>query len=45
MFYFILNKKMFIVIYLKEFIFYFYNYNKNLYNKFKFLRNEYIYFN
>ena len=28
---------------LKEFIPYFYNYNKNLHNKFEFLKNYYIY--
>jgi len=28
---------------LKEFVPYFYNHNKNLYNKFEFLKNYYIY--
>ena len=34
--YFFKNRKMFFIIGSKEFILYFYNYNKNLYNKFKF---------
>jgi len=34
---FIFNKKMFFMIGLKKFILYFYNHNKNLYNKFKLL--------
>ena len=40
---FIFLRKMFTMTSLKGFVPYIYNYNKNLYNKFKFLKNYYIY--
>jgi len=39
MFQFFWLKKMFLMADSKEFVHYFYNYNKNLYNKFEFLEN------
>jgi len=39
MFQFFLKKKIFFMADSKEFIFYFYNYNKILYNKFEFFEN------
>jgi len=38
------SRKMFFMTSSKEFVSYFYNYNKNLYNKFEFLKNYCIYF-
>ena len=40
---FIRSKKMFFITSSKEFVPYFYNHNKNLYNKFEFLENYCIY--